>query len=130
MPEQYRLSETFGEVIGEAARERKERLVSRYPAAVRTQLQPLLAGISRTQGLASVIAESWQHYLQQTHLAGDQLHRLIDVRAAAEMPEQREGGNLGDSDHGNHQQYRPSSQRSGKESHPASVSPTVSGTNT
>ncbi|KFB69793.1 MAG: hypothetical protein CAPSK01_000506 [Candidatus Accumulibacter vicinus] len=104
--------------------------MSRYTTAVRTQLQPLLAGISSTQGLASVIAEPRQHHLQQTHLTGDQLYRLIDVRAAAEMPEQREGGDLGDSDDGNHQQHCPSSQRSGKESHPASASLALSGTNT
>ncbi|MEF8718249.1 MAG: hypothetical protein V5B44_11150 [Candidatus Accumulibacter necessarius] len=85
-------------------------------AAIGPQLQSLLAGIGSAQSLPGACVEPWQDDLQQAHLAGDQLDRLIDVRGAAEMPEEREGGEFRDGDDGDHQQHGATGQRGGKES--------------
>jgi hypothetical protein len=79
VPEQNRLAETLGKIAGQAAGERELRLVSGDVAAIRPQLQSLLAGIGLAQSLPGRLVEPWQDDLQQAHLPGDQLDRLIDV---------------------------------------------------
>jgi hypothetical protein len=80
------------QVDGKAAGERESaaRAVG-TPAAVGRNCSPCSPASARSEP-AGVIVEPRQDDLQQTHLAGDQLHRLVDVRTAAEMAEEREGG--------------------------------------
>ena len=93
------------------------------------QLQSV--GIGGTERCPRVGVERRQDDLQQPYLAGEQMHRLVDMRAAAEVRQERESGDLGDGDDGDHQQHGPRGQRCRKEAqlHPA-TSPVESGTKT
>ncbi len=97
-----RFGKTLFELVGEAAGEREARAMRRDAGAIGAQLQ--LAGVGGAERGAGAGVEPRQDDLQQAHLAGEQMHGVVDVRAAPEMGDQRESRELGDGDDGDHQQ--------------------------
>jgi hypothetical protein len=105
VPEQHRFAEALGKFVGKAVGKGKLWLMPWHAVAVRAHLQTLLAGVGGAQDMSGFVVQSRQDDLQQVHLAGEQLHGLIEVRVAAKVPDQGKSGDLGDGNHRDHQEH-------------------------